>query len=75
MIEGKWNDLLASLEACKNMLSCYHDLMSVFSEMNDCLANMAQIEVSQRETYSPTYFPFIFISLLLGALSSIVRYL
>lgn len=57
MIEGKWNDLLASLEACKNTLSRYHDLMSVFSEMNDCLANMAQIEVSQREAYSPTYFP------------------
>lgn len=46
MIEGKWNDLLASLETCKNTLSRYHDLMSVFSEMNDCLANMAQIEVS-----------------------------
>ena len=46
MIEGKWSDLRAAVEACKSTLSRYHDLMSVFSEMNDCLANMGQIEVS-----------------------------
>ena len=46
MIERKWSELLTSLEASKSALSRYHDLMSVFSEMNDCLATMVQIEVS-----------------------------
>ena len=45
VIEDKWSDLLASLEACKSSLSRYHDLMSVFAEMNDCLTTMGQIEV------------------------------
>jgi spectrin beta len=45
VIERKWSDLLAALEACKSTLSRYHDLMSVFSEMSDCLATMAQIQV------------------------------
>ena len=45
VIEGKWSDLLGALEACKSTLSRYHDLMSVFAEIDDCLANMAQIEV------------------------------
>ena len=45
LIERKWTDLLAAVEACKSTLSRYHDLMSVFSEMNDCLTTMSQIEV------------------------------
>ena len=45
VIERKWTDLLAAVEACKSTLSRYHDLMSVFSEMNDCLTTMSQIEV------------------------------
>ena len=45
VIEKKWSELLTSLEACKSTLSRYHDLMSVFSEMNECLAHMGQIEV------------------------------
>ena len=48
VIERKWSDLLAALEACKSTLSRYHDLMSVFSEMSDCLATMAQIEVQNK---------------------------
>ena len=48
VIERKWSDLLTALEACKSTLSRYHDLMSVFSEMSDCLATMAQIEVQNK---------------------------
>ena len=51
VIEKKWSDLLAALEACKSTLSRYHDLMSVFSEMTDCLGTMAQIEVQAYNTH------------------------
>ena len=30
---------------CRSSLSSYHDLMAVFAEMDDCLQEMAQIEV------------------------------
>ena len=56
MIERKWSELLASLEASKSALSRYHDLMSVFSEMNDCLATMVQIEVSFKPPIEPHLF-------------------
>ena len=52
VIEKKWSDLLTALEACKSTLSHYHDLMSVFSEMSDCLATMAQIEVLKESVYT-----------------------
>ncbi len=45
VIETKWEGLLSKLESCRSVLSHYHDLMSVFAEMNDCLADMTQIEV------------------------------
>lgn len=51
VIERKWTELLAALEACKSTLSRYYDLMSVFSEMNDCLSTMSQIEVSKATVY------------------------
>ena len=47
MIETKWEGLQSKLEACHSTLSKYHDFMSVFAEMNDCLADIAQIEVSK----------------------------
>ncbi len=45
MIDGKWEELLHLLDLCRATLTRYHDLMSVFAEMDDCLADMAQIEV------------------------------
>ena len=46
MIEKKWKELMSRLEACRSMLTRYHDLMSVFAEMDDCLGDMAQTEVT-----------------------------
>ena len=46
MIEKKWKDLMTKLESCRSMLTRYHDLMSVFAEMDDCLGEMTQTEVS-----------------------------
>ena len=45
VIEKKWKELMSKLEACRSMLTRYHDLMSVFAEMDDCLGEMAQTEV------------------------------
>lgn len=45
MIETKWEELQNKLEASRSTLSHYHDLMSLFADMNDCLADIAQIEV------------------------------
>jgi len=45
VIERKWHNLVQKLDACRSTLSHYHDLMSVFAEMDDCLADMAQTEV------------------------------
>ena len=49
-IEHMWQELQRKLEVCRNSLSSYHDLMAVFAEMDDCLQEMAQIEVS---SYTP----------------------
>ena len=37
---------MSKLESCRSMLTRYHDLMSVFAEMDDCLGEMTQTEVS-----------------------------
>ena len=43
---------MTKLESCRSMLTRYHDLMSVFAEMDDCLGEMTQTEVSLRTVYS-----------------------
>ena len=55
VIETKWQDLLQKLEACRSTLSRYHDLMSVFAEMDDCLTNMGQIEVHSQHVQCSMY--------------------
>ena len=45
VIEAKWDSLLKKLDTGRGNLSRYHDLMAVFADMDDCLADMAQIEV------------------------------
>ena len=45
VIEAKWDSLLKKLDTGRGSLSRYHDLMAVFADMDDCLADMAQIEV------------------------------
>ena len=46
MIEKKWEELHRKLEDSRSTLSHYHDLMSLFADMDDCLAEIAQIQVS-----------------------------
>ena len=45
VIDRKWAELQMKLDELRGTLSRYHDLMSVFSEMEDCLADMKQLEV------------------------------
>ena len=45
MIEKKWEELQSKLEDSRSTLSHYHDLMSLFADMDDCLAEIAQIQV------------------------------
>ncbi len=51
MIESKWEALRNKLEDSRFTLSHYHDLMSLFADMNDCLADIAQIEVKTDPVY------------------------
>ena len=44
-MEKKWRDLQSKLEACRSTLTHYHDLMSVYAEMTNCVVDIAQIEV------------------------------
>ncbi len=46
VIDKKWAELQKMLDELRGTLSRYHDLMSVFSEMEDCLTDMRQLEVS-----------------------------
>ncbi len=46
-IEKNWKFLEMKLESCKSTLTHYHDLMSVYAEMKNCVMDMAQIEVSR----------------------------
>lgn len=41
-----WEALLEKLSSCHKMLSTMHDLMTIFTEMDDCLANMSEVEQS-----------------------------
>ena len=45
MIETKWEKLQNKLEDSRSTLSHYHDLMSLFADMNDSLADITQIQV------------------------------
>ena len=45
VISRKWAELQNKLDDLRETLSLYHDLMSVFSEMEDCLTDMGHIEV------------------------------
>lgn len=45
MIEKKWEELQNKLEDSRSTLSHYHDLMSLFADMDDCLAEISQIQV------------------------------
>ena len=45
VIETMWEALTKKLEQCRRTLSRYHDLMSVFADIDDCLSDMVQIEV------------------------------
>ena len=56
MIEKKWKDLMSKLESCRSMLTRYHDLMSVFAEMDDCLGEMTQTEVSLCVAHTAIFF-------------------
>ena len=55
MIEAKWDSLLKKLDTGRGSLSRYHDLMAVFADMDDCLGDMAQIEVSTRLQIPSSY--------------------
>ncbi len=46
VINKKWTELQKILDELRGTLSRYHDLMSVFSEMEDCLTDMRQLEVN-----------------------------
>lgn len=46
VIDKKWAELQNKLDELRGTLSQYHNLMSVFSEMEDCLTDMKQLEVS-----------------------------
>ena len=45
VISRKWEELQNKLDDLRGTLSLYHDLMSVFSEMEDGLTDMGHIEV------------------------------
>jgi len=45
VINRKWEELQSKLDELKGSLSRAHDLMSLFSEMDNCLVDMRQLEV------------------------------
>ena len=53
-----WESLLEKLSSCHKMLSTMHDLMTIFTEMDDCLANMSEVEVVALLVYEYS-IPFI----------------
>ena len=55
MIETKWEKLQNKLEDSRSTLSHYHDLMSLFADMNDSLADITQIQVRRHERYIIMY--------------------
>jgi len=45
LIEKHWKALQVKLEACRSTLTHYHDLMSLYTEMKNCVLDISQIEV------------------------------
>ena len=46
-IQEKWEALLAKLEQGRKVLAGYRDLITVLSDVDDCVSEMGQLEVSR----------------------------
>lgn len=51
ILDKLWENLLEKLSSCRKMLSNTHDLMALFTEMDNCLATLAEIEVRSQAIY------------------------
>eukprot|EP00118_Oscarella_pearsei_P018140 m.184464 g.184464 ORF g.184464 m.184464 type:complete len:3710 (+) comp39319_c1_seq2:34-11163(+) len=47
-IQEKWDALLAKLQRKRNLLASYHDLIAVFSDVDDAIAEMSLLESGLR---------------------------
>ena len=55
---SRWESLLEKLKSCGSILSSIHNLIAIFTEIDDCLASMEEMKVC----YSVNSFQVIIFS-------------